>query len=176
MDRFARPAFLALCVALGAAVDTTAQVSNPISIRSAAVTSITSPISIDGSLSEAAWAAAPKIGELIQRQPETGRPPTERTDVALLRDEDNLYIGIHAYDSEPDRVVGTQMIRDASLNADDRIEIVLDTFRDQRSAFYFATNPAGALVDGLAFANGQLNTEWDAIWHVRTARTSNGWT
>ena len=68
------------------------------------------------------------------------------------------------------------MVRDGSLNADDRIEILLDTFRDQRSAFYFATNPAGALVDGLAFANGQLNTEWDAIWHVRTTRTSSGWT
>ncbi len=150
--------------------------SDPPVVRSTAVTSIATPISIDGMLSEAAWSSAPKIGDLIQRQPDTGQPPTERTDITLLRDADNLYIGVHAYDAEPDRVVGTQMIRDASLNADDRIEIVLDTFRDQRSAFYFATNPAGALVDGLAFANGQLNTEWDAIWHVRTTRTSTGWT
>ena len=67
------------------------------------------------------------------------------------------------------------MARDASLAADDRVEILLDTFRDQRSAFYFATNPAGALVDGLV-ANGQLNTDWDAIWDVRTQRTDQGWT
>jgi len=66
------------------------------------------------------------------------------------------------------------MARDASLGADDRIEILLDTFRDQRSAFYFATNPSGALVDGLA-ANGQLNTDWDATWSVRTRRTQQGW-
>ena len=46
------------------------------------------------------------------------------------------------------------MARDASLMADDRIEILLDTFRDQRSAFYFATNPAGALVDGLRSPTG----------------------
>ena len=58
--------------------------------------------------------------------------------------------------------------------ADDRIEILLDTFRDQRSAFYFATNPSGALVDGL-IANGQLNADWDAIWDVRTRRTAEGW-
>ena len=96
--------------------------------------------------------------------------------MTLLRDQDNLYVGVVAHDAEPDRVVGTQMVRDGSLNADDRIEILLDTFRDQRSAFYFATNAAGALVDGLAFANGQLNTEWDAIWYVRTTRTSSGWT
>jgi hypothetical protein len=139
------------------------------------VTSTSSPISVDGSLSEAVWSTASTIGELVQRQPDTGRPPSERTEIRLLRDEDNLYIGVYAYDAEPDRVVGTQMMRDASLQSDDRIEIVLDTFRDQRSAFYFATNPAGALVDGLAFANGQLNTEWDAIWNVRTSRTSGGW-
>ena len=116
------------------------------------------------------------MGFVVQRQPDTGSAPSERTEVTLLRDEDNLYVGVVAYDAEPDRIVGTQMVRDGSLNADDRIEILLDTFRDQRSAFYFATNAAGALVDGLAFANGQLNTEWDAIWHVRTTRTSNGWT
>ena len=66
------------------------------------------------------------------------------------------------------------MARDASLAADDRVEILLDTFRDQRSAFYFATNPSGALVDGLV-ASGQLNAEWDAIWTVRTRRTEAGW-
>jgi Domain of unknown function (DUF5916)/Carbohydrate family 9 binding domain-like len=145
------------------------------SVRSAPVTMASGPITIDGTLSESIWSTAPKIGDLIQRQPETGEPPTERTEVTLLRDKDNLYIGIAAYDAEPERVVGTQMARDGGLMPDDRIEILLDTFRDQRSAFYFATNPAGALVDGLVFADGDLNTEWDAIWHVRTTRTSQGW-
>lgn len=126
-------------------------------------------------LDEPAWSSAPKIGELIQRQPNAGEPPTERTEVTLLHDEDNLYIGVLAHDSEPDRVIGTQMARDGSVGSDDRIEILLDTFRDRRSAFYFATNPSGALVDGLAFGNGQLNTEWDAIWDVRTKRTERGW-
>ena len=167
---------LALFVSVIIRVDVAAQANTGVVMRSADVTTINSPIDVDGSLSETAWSAAPKIGDLVQRQPDTGSPPSERTEVTLLRDEDNLYVGVVAYDAEPGRVVGTQMMRDGSLNADDRIEIVLDTFRDQRSAFYFATNPAGALVDGLAFANGQLNTEWDAIWYVRTARTSNGWT
>jgi len=143
--------------------------------KSATVTVAAAPITVDGALSEAIWHSAPKIGELIQRQPYEGEPASERTEVTLLRDDDNLYIGVVAYDSEPARAIGTQMARDAGLNADDRIEILLDTFRDQRSAFYFATNPAGALVDGLAFSNGQLNTDWDAIWQVRTSRTDEGW-
>jgi hypothetical protein len=143
--------------------------------RSAVVTLTTEPITIDGVLDEPIWRMAPKIGGLTQRQPHEGRAPTERTEVTLLHDLDYLYVGVAAHDSEPQRVIGTQMARDASLSSDDRIEIVLDTFRDQRSAFYFATNPSGALVDGLV-ASEQLNADWDAIWDVRTRRTEQGWT
>jgi hypothetical protein len=142
--------------------------------RSAVVTAVTEAITIDGVLDEPIWSLTPKIGDLIQRQPAPGRPPTEHTDVTLLVDRDHLYIGVVSHDSEPQRVIGTQMARDASLSSDDRVEILLDTFRDQRSAFYFATNPSGALVDGLV-ASGQLNADWDAIWNVRTRRTDQGW-
>jgi hypothetical protein len=153
--------------ASAAAGQTTAQ-------RSAVVTATAEAITIDGVLDEPIWSSAPTIGDLIQRQPEPGRPPTERTDVTLLYDRDHLYVGVISYDSEPRRVIGTQMARDASLSSDDRVEILLDTYRDQRSAFYFATNPSGALVDGLV-ASGQLNADWDAIWDVRTRRTDQGW-
>jgi hypothetical protein len=142
--------------------------------RAAPVAPARAALVIDGTLNEAAWRDAEPIGALVQRQPDPGQPPTERTDVRLLYDAAHLYIGVVAYDSAPAEVIGTQMARDASLNADDRIEILLDTFRDQRSAFYFATNPAGALVDGLV-ANGELNSDWDAIWTVRAARTIDGW-
>jgi hypothetical protein len=175
MDPCVRSAAVSLLVILGIAAEAAAQGNGSVAIRSADVTTVTGPIEIDGVLNEGAWSTAPKIGDLIQRQPDTGSAPSERTEITLLRDEDNLYIGVVAHDTEPNRIVGTQMVRDGSLNADDRIEIVLDTFRDQRSAFYFATNPAGARVDGLAFANGQLNTDWDAIWYVRTTRTNGGW-
>ena len=161
-----------IAVATGDAAGQPVESQNP---RSAPVTRISSGITVDGVLDEAAWSTAPRIGDLIQRQPDTGQAPTQRTDVALLRDEANLYIGVFAHDSEPDRIIATQMARDAGLGSDDRLEIVLDTYRDQRNAFYFATNPAGTLVDGLAFANGDLNTDWDAIWDVRTSLTPNGW-
>jgi hypothetical protein len=140
----------------------------------ATVTAVTGKITIDGVLDEADWQAAPKLTRLAQRQPNPGQVPTEQTDVTLLHDADYLYIGVLAHDSEPGRVIGTQMSRDASLGSDDRIEVLLDTFLDQRNAFYFATNPSGALVDGL-LSSEQLNTNWDAIWQVRTRRTDRGW-
>ena len=139
------------------------------------MTAVTSEIVIDGSLDEAPWRTAPKIGDLVQRIPEAGAKPTEKTEVTLLYDKDNLYIGVMCYDSEPQRVLASEMARDASLRADDRLEIVLDTFRDQSNAFYFSTNPAGVLVDGLVFANGETNDDWDAIWIVRTEQTDEGW-
>ncbi len=145
------------------------------STRSAIVTVLRSEIALDGVLDEPDWNNGQKIGDLIQREPSTGQIPTERTEVTLLHDSDNLYIGVMCYDSEPEKIIGTQMARDGNLNADDRITIVLDTYRDKRNAVYFSTNPVGALVDGLVFANGQSNSDWDSIWTVKTRRTEQGW-
>ncbi|MBK8316291.1 MAG: carbohydrate binding family 9 domain-containing protein [Acidobacteria bacterium] len=136
--------------------------------KRAAVKNLTGRISIDGTLNEPDWAQAMELGEILQREPNQEVPATERTVVKLLLDKDNLYVGVICYDSEPDKIVGTQMRRDAPLESDDRIEILLDTFHDRRNAFYFATNPAGALVDGLIIENGRnINYDWNAIWNVR---------
>ena len=162
-----------LCLPVAAAAQGAAGTER--SVRTATVTAITAPIVLDGVLSEDMW-QSPSIGDLVQRQPRPGIAPTERTEVVLLRDNSHLYVGVRAFDAQADRVLGSQMARDGGLGADDRIEILIDTFRDQRNAFYFATNPAGTLLDGLAFGNGELNNEWDAIWDVRTRRSPEGWT
>ena len=143
--------------------------------RTAVVTAVTEPIVVDGVLDEPAWESSPKIGALVQRIPTEGAEPSESTEVTLLRDADNLYIGVMCHDSEPHKVLASQMARDASLGPDDSIELLLDTFRDQSNAFYFSTNPNGALVDGLVFANGETNEDWDAIWTVATRRSDQGW-
>lgn len=143
--------------------------------RSAIVTRVVSPIVIDGVLDESPWQTSPKIGGLTQRIPLSGATPTERTEVTLLYDADNLYVGVMCYDSEPEKVLAFQMARDAMLNTDDRVSILLDTYRDQRNAFHFETNPAGAMLDGLVFANGESNEDWNAIWIVRTKQTDQGW-
>lgn len=144
--------------------------------RTASVSATGSPIEIDGNLNESSWTNAPLIGDLVQRIPNTGAEPSERTEVKLLHDSNFLYVGVVCYDSEPSRVLATQLSRDANLASDDRITIVIDTYSDQNNGFYFSTNPEGALVDGLIFANGQTNTDWDSIWIVRTRRTRESWT
>ncbi len=143
--------------------------------RGTAVRTI-SPITLDGDLSETDWQSAAPIGEFLQREPVEGAAPTERTEVRVLYDSATLYIGIVCFDSDPGGIVATQMSRDADLSVDDRIEVLLDTFRDRRNAFYFSTNPAGALVDGLIIENGEINSDWNAIWNVRTRQNDDGWT
>ncbi len=164
------------CVACGNGFSNSfAQSTSSESKRSFEVARATSLIDLDGVLDEAAWQSAAPMGDLIQRQPNPGTSPSEHTEVRLLHNDDFLYIGLVAFDSEPDQILATRMARDSSIGANDRIEILLDTFQNQRNAFYFATNPNGALIDGLAFGSQDLNTNWNAIWDLRTSRTDEGW-
>ncbi len=141
----------------------------------ATVMLVKSKIAIDGILNEPDWTEAPSIGEIIQREPKQDEKATEQTTVKLLHDSQNFYVGVTCYDSEPQKVIGTQMARDADLSVDDRIEIIIDSFHDRRNAFYFSTNPLGALVDALIIENGEMNIDWNAIWDVRTHKSDQGW-
>ena len=52
----------------------------------------------------------------------------------VLFDDRNLYVGIRAFDSDPANIKARELVRDASFDNDDQIEIVLDTYRDRRNA------------------------------------------
>src|SRR5258705_5814632 len=77
--------------------------------------------SIDGDLSDPAWAKAEAIDEFYQVEPDTGQPGSERTVVRFLYDGQNLYVGVYAYDKEPDKIVASNRTRDGNLNVDDTI-------------------------------------------------------
>ncbi|MBI1852263.1 MAG: carbohydrate binding family 9 domain-containing protein [Planctomycetes bacterium] len=134
------------------------------------------PPVIDGRLDEPVWSQAPSIGPFTQQEPDEGAPPTQPTDVRVLYDNDYLYIGIRCFDSEPENIIATQMGRDADLDTDDRVMIVIDTFLDRRNAFFFEMNPAGAKVDALIQNNGQdFNEPWDGIWEGKGSIDDKGW-
>ena len=53
-------------------------------------------------------------------------------------------------DSAPDRIVANEMRRDHfNISRGASFAVALDTFYDRRNAFYFETNPLGAIRDGL---------------------------
>lgn len=134
------------------------------------------PIKIDGLLDEECWLETEPIGDLIQREPVPGSHPTEKTEVKILFDRENLYIGVYCFDSEPKKIVASSMARDAMLREEDRIEIVLDPFLDRRNGYFFSVNPLGAMGDALISENGAyMNREWDAIWDAKARIVENGW-
>ena len=137
---------------------------------------ITSMIQVDGVLDEPAWQGNPSISNLVQVEPRSGEPPTEATQVWVAYNKDLLYIAVRCLDRNTRQIVATEMRRDAELGENDNIEIVLDTYHDHRNAYYFATNAAGALVDGRVTENQERALEWDGIWLVRTRIDDRGWT
>ena len=147
-------------------------------------------IDIDGRLEEAIWQRAVPATDFAQLEPQNGAPATERTEVRIAFDRDRLYIGVHCFDSDPDRLLGNQMVRDGPLAGDDRFMWALDPYFNQRSGYFFEINPSGAMGDGLlvpaAGGGGGGNTglgfgvtqsrAWDGIWLARVSRHDRGWT
>ncbi len=134
-------------------------------------------VALDGRLDEVLWRRAQVADGFLQQEPVEGQAPTERTEVRVVYDADNLYIGALLHDSDPDGILGYQRQRDQDLDSDDRFMVVLDTFLDGRTAYYFETNPAGLMGDGLVRNTGyaRVNKAWDGVWEARTARGASGW-
>ncbi len=140
-------------------------------------------ITIDGRLEETPWTRAIPAAGFKQFEPRNGEPGTERTEIRIAFDRDNLYIGGEFYDSDPRGMLGNQMVRDGVLGADDRFIWVLDPFNDSLSGYYFEINPAGAMGDAQlvpAIGGGNFgvtqNRAWDGIWMARVRRHEQGWT
>jgi hypothetical protein len=145
----------------------------PPSLRAGA---LTSNIAIDGRLNEPAWDSVPSTDALTQVDPNEGAPPTARTLVRVLADPRALVIGIVCEEPDPSGIVSFSVRRDADLNSEDHIRIVLGPFADGRSGYVLAVNPSGARYDGLVDLGGETDSpDWDGIWEAATARLPNGW-
>ncbi len=133
-------------------------------------------IQADGKLNEPVWQRAPRISNFTQRELSEGKPASEKTEVAVLYDRKNLYIGVWCYDSRPDLITARKMQRDFRWNGDDNFEIIIDTYHNHRDGYLFVTNPNGARADALILNNGQhFNKSWNGVWNVRTSRSKEGW-
>src|SRR5262245_64280929 len=97
--------------------------ANAESTRIAAVAARSS-IAIDGRLDEQAW-TAPPFSAFVQRDPIEGAAPTEQTDVRVVFDEQNLYVGIRLHDRRAGSIGRRLSRRDESPDAD-TVQVYLD--------------------------------------------------
>ncbi len=130
---------------------------------------------IDGDLSDAAWAQAGTTDEFYQVEPVGGATPSQPTRAYFMYDSKYLYVGIYAFDSEPDQIRRAQLQRDPRLRDDDAVRILLDSNGTFRDSFFFGMNPNGARSDALTENSSSFRPEWNTIWRGKARVVEDGW-
>ena len=115
-------------------------------------------VTIDGRLDEPAWAQAVVMDGFYQYLPTDDRPAADGTTVLAFYTETAIYFGIRAL--QDSAVVRATLADRDKIAGDDYVEILLDTFNDQRQAFLFGVNPLGIQADGTLRDASQRNANF----------------
>lgn len=132
---------------------------------------------IDGRLDEAVWQGADFVSDFSQKQPTFGAPPTRRTEVAMLYDEQALYVGARMYARGRDDIQAVMTRRDVTGSAE-RIIISFDTFLDRRTAYSFAVTAAGVRADWYHADDSEFSRDhsFNPVWLAKVTTDSDRWT
>lgn len=132
------------------------------------------PPKLDGVLNDDIWQTAPFHEGFHQRDPDQGKPASERTTFQVAYDDEAIYFRIMCYDSEPDKIVSRLVRRDDYVDSD-KVYIILDPHYNRQTGFGFTAYPSGSVTDGLVGDNGFWDNTWDGVWEVKTKIHENGW-
>jgi len=96
---------------------------------------VTAPMRIDGKLDESLYSTMQPASDFIQMEPNGGQVASEKTEIWIAFDRDNLYVGVRAWESQPDKMIANEMRRDSNnIRQGDAIGFSFDTFRDRQNA------------------------------------------
>ena len=133
------------------------------------------PPKIDGHLDDLIWQQAPVFTGFTQRRPDTGQAATEATTVQFAYDDKALYVGVMAFDRQPEHIVARLARRDQWPEAD-FIQLAIDAHHDHQTNFVFQVHAGGSLTDGYNYDDGGgWDGAWDGVWQARQSRHENGW-
>lgn len=145
--------------------------------RQAFATRVAKGPKVDGRLDDTAWKAAIPVDGFIQRDPDYWMPSTERTVARIVYDETHIYFSFECFMSEHYQLVANNMRRDSEIWGDDNVQLLLDTYNDRQTGFFFFINPLGAQRDLMLSNEGRsYNEDWDCNWTCRTQRYKDRWT
>jgi len=134
-------------------------------------------------LDDPAWQGLVPASGFWQVQPYEGQAATQKTEVYIGFLDDALYIGLVAYDDNPDNIIVTDGRRDSNLNETDSFRVIIDGLLDRQNGFIFGTNPVGMEYDAQvvkeaaagAFGSEGFNLNWDGSWSVKAEISDIGW-
>ena len=144
---------------------------------------------IDGDvLGDDAWSNISPTSGFTQTRPNEGVPATQRTEVFVGFSDDTHYIGVMAYDDNPEAILVTDSRRDSALDDTDSFQVIIDGLLDRQNGYVFGTNAAGIEYDaqvineggqggfgGRGGGAGGFNLNWDTTWEVEAQINAQGW-
>ena len=150
-----------------------------------AATALSQAPQIDGNVAgDSAWEGAIPAAGLWQTRPNEGAASTQQTRIYVGYTDDALYIGVIAYDDEPDAIVVTDSRRDSELGDTDAFLVIIDGLLDRQNGYLFGTNAAGMEYDAqitregsgnFGGGAGSFNVNWDGNWRVESRISEIGW-
>jgi len=121
----------------------------------------------DGVLEEAIWESAESAHDFWEHFPNNSVPASQQSDIKMLYDDKNLYIGITVKAAGKNYMIQT-LKRDFRAGDSDNITMLFDTFNDGTNAFLFGINPFGVRREGLLSGGGNnirgFTMSWDTKW------------
>ncbi|HEX2639547.1 MAG TPA: carbohydrate binding family 9 domain-containing protein, partial [Pyrinomonadaceae bacterium] len=120
---------------------------------------------IDGQLNDAVWQGAAVFGEFLQTQPGDNVAPSNPTEVLIGYDSKNIYIAFRAK-QDRDKIRATVGRRD-NVFSDDFVGMYIDTFNDQRQAYFIFLNPLGIQGDGTFTEGNGEDSSVDLVFESR---------
>ena len=134
-------------------------------------------VTVDGKLDEAAWAQALWIRDFVQKRPHEGASPSDSMRIAILYDEDALYIGARMYSRDPSKIQAPLSRRDKTSQAE-RIWVSFDSYHDKRTAYSFGVTASGVRTDWYHASDDEndINFGFDPVWEGKANVDAAGWT
>ena len=130
---------------------------------------------IDGNLNDKVWNSVEWTSDYVEYQPDVGTPPTEQTKMKILYDDKNIYFAFRCYQADPSTIERRMGRRDDFPG--DWVEINIDSYNDDRTAFSFTISASGVKGDELVSNNGDnWDGSWNPIWYADTQIDDQGWT
>jgi len=132
---------------------------------------------IDGKLDEAVWQQAYYISDFLQKEPNQGTVPQDSTKVAIIYDEEAVYVGARMYCAHPESV-RTYLSRRDNPGQAEMIILSFDTYLDRRSSYDFGVTSSGVRFDRYHPVDFEYETDYsyNAVWDAHSHIDSLGWT
>ncbi|MBL4702477.1 MAG: hypothetical protein JKX85_14605 [Phycisphaeraceae bacterium] len=147
--------------------------------RQGTVIKSTSPITIDETLDDKDWEKAKIIDDFADFMDFKGKflakPASKKTEVRILYDEQNIYLGITCQEPDTDNIIIKPGLKDGALWANDTsVEFFLKNINQEKGKFAQLLVNAGSSKTDLY--GGGSGRSWDINWQAQSKITpGKGW-